>query len=451
MKENNQVSWKERISYGLSDTASNLVYSMVSTYLLFFYTNIYGIDAAAAGTLFLVVRAIDAFSNPFIGILIDKTNTRWGRCRPYFLWFALPLGILATISFLTPDFSPSGKIIYASITYLLLSLVYALINIPISAILPSLTSNPRERVDVNSVRMVLSQIGAGIVTIGTMPLVKMLGHGNQQQGFLLTMLIFSIIGIVLFLITFFNVRERNQPSQAESVPFREGIKSLKGNYPWLIMFVVMIVFFLAYTVSNQMRVYFLTYNFNREDLIPRVMAVSFVCTILAMFTVSFIARGIGNRYTMILGYVVGIIGYLIIYVSIPSLSLSLMYVGTFVSGLGIGYSLGLKFAMIADTVDYGEWLSGKRANGLIYSTIVFATQLGTGIGGFAGGWLLSLGHYVPKAAQQPLSALKAIEDSYIWVPVIASVIVIILLCFYGLDKKMDTVHGDLKAKRISEA
>lgn len=217
----NQVSWKERISYGLGDTASNLVFQMITMYLMFFYTDVYGLNVAAVGTLFLVARIIDAFDSPIFGVLIDRTNTRWGKSRPYFLWLALPFAIVAVLTFMTPDIGDTGKIVYAYITYIALGILYAGINLPLTSLLPSMTSNSQERTAVNSVRMIFGQLGGLIVSIGTLPLVAAFGQGDQQQGFLWTMVLFASVAVVLFFITFANTRERVQTANgSQVVPFK---------------------------------------------------------------------------------------------------------------------------------------------------------------------------------------------------------------------------------------
>lgn len=183
MKEPNQVSFKEKVSYGLGDTASNLIFTVITTYLMFFYTDVYGLNVAAVGTLFLVARMIDALDGPIFGVLIDRTSTKWGKSRPYFLWLSVPFGIVAILTFMTPDLSPTGKLIYAYATYITLGILYAGVNIPLSSMLPSLTSNSQERTVVNTYRMVGGQAGAFIVNAAVLPLVAFLAVGTNSKAF----------------------------------------------------------------------------------------------------------------------------------------------------------------------------------------------------------------------------------------------------------------------------
>jgi len=254
----NQVSWKERISYGLGDTASNIVFQMITMYLMFFYTDVYGLNVAAVGTLFLVARIIDAFDSPIIGVMIDRTHTRWGKSRPYFLWLAIPFAVVAIMTFATPDFSNTGKLIYAYATYIILGILYAAINLPLTSLLTSMTSNSQERTIVNSVRMIFGQLGGLIVSVAALPLVAVFGNGNQQDGFLWTMVLFASVAVVFFFMTFANTRERVQlVGGKQTVPFKESIKALKGNYPWWLLLAINVFFWIAFTSKGQSTVFFL--------------------------------------------------------------------------------------------------------------------------------------------------------------------------------------------------
>lgn len=441
-----QTTWKERISYGFSDTASNLVYSMITTYLMFFYTDVFGLSVASVGTLFLVARILDAIDGPIFGILIDRTSTKWGKVRPYFLWFALPFGILAILAFTTPNFSDSGKLIYAYITYILLGICYSAINIPITAILPSLTSDPKERNILVSTRMVLATVGSTIVSIGTLPLVQVFGNGNQQKGFMLTMTLFAVIGIILFLVTFFNVREKvGNTGSDQVVPFKLALKTLKGNTPWFILFFVSFFTFISSIMKSSTTVYYLTYNLNRPDLIGIILALASL-NIIAYFLMPLVANKMGKRNVMIYGLILTIIGQFILYFAASTLSVSILIIGTIIGSIGGGFAMGVSFAMNADTVDYGEWKSGIRAQGFLSATPAIGVKAGMGIGGALSAWILTVGKYVPNQEQIP-SALRAIEINFIWAPTILSFISILLLLFYKLDKQEKQMISELNERR----
>ncbi|WP_117149054.1 MULTISPECIES: MFS transporter [Paraliobacillus] len=426
-----QVSWKERISYGLADTASNLIFVMVSTYLLYFYTDVVGVGAGIVGTLFLIVRFLDAGTDLIAGYTIDRTNTKWGKFRPYFLWLAVPFAVMGVVTFLAPDLSGSGKIVYAYATYIILGLIYTFINIPLSAMLPSMTNNPLERHEVTSIRMIFGQAGGFIVSVATLPLVALLGGGDESKGFALTMALFGVIAIPMFINAFKNTREREYYKAQKDVPFKEGIKAF--NIPWLIIFITKMAFFFVFIIRNQSTIYFVKYNFGNESIIPIVMGLNYL-TVVSLLLIPWFTKRLGGKKTMQTGIIFSIVGSLVIFLSIFATSVPLLLIGVGIGGLGLGLVPSLLFSMIADTIDYGEWKSGVRANGLLYSGSTFAAKFGMGIGGAAGAWMLALGNYDPSLAQQSASALNAIEFAFIWFPVISFSLVLILLQFYKLDK-----------------
>ncbi|WP_211748672.1 MFS transporter [Paenibacillus sp. Marseille-Q4541] len=440
-----QVSWKERISYGLGDTASNLIFQTVTLYLMFYYTDVYGLNVAAVGTLFLLARIIDAFDGPIFGILIDRTTSKYGKSRPWFLWLSIPFAAIAILAFLSPDFGDTGKLAYAYITYILLNVLYAGINLPLTSILPSMSSDSQERTVVSSVRMILAQVGAIFVSIATLPLVDALGKGNQKQGFLLTMIIYSIVAVVFFLITFKNVRERVQVDGNRPVPFKEGVKAIKGNTPWWILLVTGLFVFISATAKGPATLYYFKYNLGREDLIPLVNGLQIIM-LLAIILVPFFSKKLGKRNAVFTGMIIGTVGQGIIYLGAQMTSVPVALTGIVISNFGGGFAFGLLFAMIADTIDYGEWKSGVRAPGLLSAASSFGAKFGMGLGGAIAAWVLALGKYVPNQAQEP-SALLAIEFNFVWLPLISNVIVILLFIFYKLDKDEPQMISDLNTRR----
>lgn len=442
---NKQVSWKERISYGLGDTASNLIFQTVTLYLMFYYTDVYGLNVAAVGTLFLLARIIDAFDGPIFGVLIDRTTSKYGKSRPWFLWLSIPFAAIAILAFMSPDFGDTGKLAYAYITYILLNVLYAGINLPLTSILPSMSSDSQERTVVSSVRMILAQVGAIFVSIATLPLVDALGKGDQKRGFMLTMMIYAGVAVVFFLITFKNVRERVQIDGNRPVPFKEGIKAIKGNTPWWILLATGLFVFIGVTAKGPATIYYFKYNLGREDLIPLVNGLN-VLMLLAIVLVPFFSKKLGKRNAVFTGMFIGIVGQVIIYLGAQMMSVPVALTGVIISNFGGGFAFGLLFAMIADTIDYGEWKSGVRAPGLLSAASSFGAKFGMGLGGAIAAWVLALGKYAPNQAQAP-SALLAIEFNFVWLPLIANVIVILLFLFYKLDKDESQMISDLKARR----
>ncbi|KKI93443.1 sodium:solute symporter [Bacillus sp. SA1-12] len=441
----NQVGWKERISYGLSDTACNLVFQVIGTYLMFFYTDVFGLSIAAVGTLFLVARVIDALDAPLFGVLIDRTNTRWGKSRPYFLWLAVPFGVMATLTFFTPDLSYQGKLIYAYITYISVGIIYSGINIPVTSILPSLSSNPQERTVLGTVRSIGGQMGAIIVTVATLPIVSVLGGGDDQKGFFWTMLIFSAFGVVMLLITFKNTKERVILPGKKVTPFKEGIKAIRGNLPWFIMIFLNFIYWMGQTIKNQTTVYYFANNIGNAKLVPIMMSFNFITLFSLVLTPTFSKR-IGKRNTMILGLVIGVIGQILISIGGTMENIPLIMAGTIIGTFGTGFILGLISVMLADSVDYGEWKNKVRAAGLLTSASSFGAKFGMGIGGALTAAILSAGGYIANQKQTD-SALQAIEFNFIWLPIICSGLAIIALLFHKFDKQEKQIIKDLDERR----
>lgn len=442
----NQMPWKERISYGLGDTASNLIFQMTTLYLMYFYTDVFGLNPAAVAMLFLVARVIDAIVEPFIGVMIDRTQTKWGKCRPYFLWLAVPFSITAVLMFMTPDLGDTGKLVYAYISYTALGIMYSGINLPLSAILPSLTSDSNERTVVNTVRMVFAVIGSVVVSAGTMPLVQAFGKGNEAKGFLTTVVLFSVVALLLFLNMFANTKERVKAINEKPIPMREGVKAIKGNTPWLIMLLLSLFLWITTSIQGQTSIYYMTYYMKRPELIPIVNSMQLLM-IVAMVFAPLAVKRIGKRNTVICGSIVSIIGYTVAIIGGNALSVPMLLSGLLISGLGMGAGAGLIFAMMADTVDYGEWRSGVRAQGLLYSAASFGVKVGMGLGGALGGVILSLGGYVANNTAQTDSALTAISFNYLVAPIIGQIIMIILMLCYRLDKIQPVMMRELEERR----
>lgn len=449
MQMPNLVPWKERISYAVSDFACNLAFQMVGTYLMYFYTDVFGITAAAVGTLFLVARIVDAVDGPFWGIMIDHTHTRWGKSRPYFLWFAIPFAVFCVLCFTTPDISMSGKIVWAYITYIGVDILYSAVNIPITSILPSLTNNPNERVTLSTIRQFFGTAGATIVTVAALPMVKAFGQGNEQKGFFWSVLLLATIAAILLLITFANTKERIQTkSSKKSIPVKESLKALKKNWPWAIVIFINFVYWLGMQTKSQVTVYFFKYNMHNAGLASFILGLQIVA-LLAVVITPMTAKKIGKRNTMLLGMALAIVGQLILSVGAHALSVPIIVVATIVGYLGTGFVSGLIAVMLADSVDYGEWKNGVRAEGIVTSFSSFSAKLGMGIGGAITGAILSMGGYVANASQSA-GALKAIEANYIWVPIIGFGLSAIALIFYKVDNVETKMQNDLELKHSKE-
>jgi GPH family glycoside/pentoside/hexuronide:cation symporter len=447
----NMVPWKERFSYSLSDFACNLSFQMVGTYLMIFYTDTFGISAAAVGTLFFVARIIDAIDGPFWGIMIDHTHTRWGKSRPYWLWFTIPFAIFCVLVFTTPNLGITGKIIWAYITYIGVDVLYSAVNIPITSILPSLTTSSQERVTLSTIRQFMGTAGATIITGITLTMVAFFGNGSttSSRGWFIWALIVAIIVVFLFWIVFKNTKERVQTkSSKQSLPIKESLRALKRNWPWAIVIFINFVYWMGMQTRSQVTVYFFKYNMHNAGLASFILSLQAVALIAVVLT-PLTSRAIGKRNTMLLGMILAIVEQLLLNVGAHNMSVSIIVIATIIGYLGTGYVSGLIAVMLADAVDYGEWISGVRAEGIVTSFSSFSAKLGMGIGGVITGWILSTTGYVANQAQSA-TALRGIETNYIWVPIIGFALSAISLLFYRVDGLEDKMQSDLSIKHAKE-
>ena len=450
----NMVPWNERIAYSFSDFACNLSFQMVGTYLMIFYTDTFGLSAAAVGTLFLAARIVDAFDGPFWGIMIDHTHTKWGKSRPYWLWFSIPFAVFCVLVFTTPNMSLTGKLVWAYVTYIGVDVLYSAVNIPITSILPSLTSNPQERVTLSTIRQFMGTAGATLITGITLTMVAFFGHGSttSARGWFIWALIVAVIVVVIFGFVFKYTTERVQTkSSRKSIPIKESLKSLKRNWPWAIIIFINFIYWMGMQTRSQVTVYFFKYNMHDATLASLVLSLQLVALVAVVLT-PWTASRIGKRNTMLGGMILAVIGQLLLSLGANNLSVPMIIFATIIGYLGTGYVSGLIAVMLADAVDYGEWINGVRAEGIVTSFSSFSAKLGMGIGGVITGWILTGTGYVANKTQTA-GALHGIELNYIWVPLLGFALSGIALMFYhvdGIEKKMQSDLAEKHARENAE-
>jgi len=391
-----KLSFKEKVGYGLGDFAANIVFQTVMIFLMYYYTDIFGIPAAAVGTLFLLSRIWDAINDPMMGALADRTKSKHGRFRPWIKWTAFPFGILAVLMFTTPDFSLNGKIIYAYVTYILMMMVYTANNIPYGALSGVMTSNSVERTSLNSYRFVLGQSAALMVQALTLPLIAFFGAGDKALGYQLTMALFAVIAIGMFYVTFYSTKERIEPVQTEATPLKEDLKDLMHNRPWVILFVMGLVTFIFLSLRIAVGLYYFQYYVGDEGLFSMFAVLGTIGLIIGIPLSKPLTKKFGKRNTYIASNVLSGLAVLALFFPSPDqyyIAYGLSALVGFLNGPGVP----ILWAMYADTADYAEWKFGRRATGIVFSAATFGQKFGWGIGGAITGWLLALFNYVPNA------------------------------------------------------
>lgn len=452
--------WKQRIFYGMTDMAGNLIWQMVGLYLLFYYTTVLGISAAFVGTLFLLVRFVDAFDGMFFGFLIDHTHSKYGKARPYFLWFGIPLGILAFLLFFNPSFGGNKVIqmIWISVIYTVFSLIYSGSNTPITAILPSLTDDADERANLASARMVLTNTGTAVIGAVTLPMVSFFGGKNQQTGFAIWGAIVGLVIAACFFLAFLNLRERDISEDAgeEEIQGHLSVKdSFKGafkNRPWVILTLSFICIQTFWVVRMASGVFYINYVYKS----PAIVGLFLGMTIFAVpgnLLAPILSKKFKNRDVMDVSLVVFVIGEVLMPIGQKSQNLPLLFIGNGIAMIAMGSVFTIAFVMIADTVEYARTHLHIEEPGFLSSVPVVGAKIGMGIGGALSGWILTWGGFQSTAKTQAAKAQLAININFVWLPILLAVLIIGILVFYNLNEKKEMAEAEAKKNhtKVAEA
>ncbi|CAM4249852.1 MFS transporter [Weissella hellenica] len=440
-----KLSMTNILAYASTDTAGNLLYCTLTSFILYFYTDVFGISVGAAGTILLIARVIDSLDAPIWGLIIDHTHSKYGQSRPWFLWLAAPFGIFLTLSFLSPELSTTQKGIYALVTYLVTGIIYTGISTPITSILPNLSSDSNERVKLNSYRMVGGNIGYFVTASFTLPLVAFFGGGNDQKGFAITAAIYSVIGILMFVFAFAKTQEVNSgPVETQSIPIKDSFKSMMGNWPWIIVVSANVMYWLGNTVRTSTVIYYAQYNLGHQNyasLLNGLVLFQVVGNILIPFMVRKFSKG----QTLIIGFTIATIGQILM--GFVGDSFTLIAAAWIFTSIGTGIAVSMPFAMLSDTVDYGEWKTGIRSAGFLTAIgSAFCIKMGSGLGGFLPSKIMAASGYVAHH-QQTASALAGIKFSFIWLPAICFMIgAVIMLMYPKFERREEKIKQDLLSR-----
>lgn len=430
-----RLSVKEKVGYALGDTAANFIFQTMVMFQLAFYTDTFGITAAAAGTLLVVVRVWDAVFDPMMGVLADRTKTRWGKFRPWVLWTAVPFGIMGFLTFVTPDFDASGKLVYAYVTYIVLMMVYSANNLPYSALSGVMTGDLGERTSLSSYRFVFAMIAQLIIQGLALPMVYYFGAGSSAKGYQYTMGIFSALAVLLFLVTFATTKERIHPDPAQKATVRQHFGDLGKNKPFIVMFFVTLILFITLSMRGSVVLYYFKYYVGDDSLFSSFNVLATLATIVGIFFSKRLSMKYGKRNVFI-GGLFGTALFAAVFIVLPANAVVLMFVSEILRQFVYGFTIPLLWAMMADVADFSEWKNRRRATGIVFSAIVFALKAGLGFGGAITGYVLSLYGYVPNVAQTD-SALSGIVMTMSIFPAVTFALCAVCLFFYGIDKQAE--------------
>jgi Na+/melibiose symporter-like transporter len=473
-----KLSILEKVGYSLGDLAANLVFQTLITYLAYFYTDIYKLKPEHASVLMLAVGLVAAFGfNPIIGALADRTNTRWGKFRPWVLWTAVPLGVVALLAFSTPDFSYKGKVIYAVVTYTFLLLFYAANNLPYSALSGVITGDMKQRNSLSSYRFVAVMFAQFFVQVFMLAIIEKAGNGDKSVGIEKVMTWLAVIGTIMLVITFLTTKERIVPAPEQKSSLKEDLSDLTKNKPWIIMLLLTTLVFITLAMKGGAYVYYFKNYVDKESITNFVQPITaFLSKIgLNFFGEDPVSAGFGlfnagGIIFMIVGItlskrfadkygkrdVFGIMLFvstlfILAFYFFPPTSVTSMFASQILHGFSYGLTIPLLWAMIADVADYSEWKNKHRATAIIFSAMMVGLKVGLSVGNALLTFILGLYHYVPdKETAQAASAITGTKMLVSVFPSIPFLIAVALLFFYEINKKMEVqIENDLKERRGS--
>lgn len=455
-----RLSLKEKIGYGAGDAASNLYWQTFVVFLPIFYTDVFGLPAAAMGTMFLVARIWDAVNDPIMGMIADRTTSRWGKFRPYIAGLAIPFAVAGVLAFTTPEYEASGKLLYAYITYIVLMMLYTAVNVPYSALMGVITPSSQERTVVSSFRFVSAFIGQTVVGAATLSLVLYLGKGNEQAGWQMTMGAYGLLAVILFMVTFITTRERVLPPKEQKSDLKQDLKELISNRPWILIaaatifqliFIVMRgsstpYYFRYYVLDQQLVLFGNTFNLSYEIFTSSFVTVGTIATLIGAILTKWFVAAIDKK-NIYSGFLIASALFSCLFYFLRPDNVLLMYLFNLLLSFFFGSVSVLQWAIYTDTADYGEWKFGRRATGLVMAASLFALKLGLTFGGAFVGWILDAFGFVPLTVQT--------GDTIIGIRLLMSLIPagfgltggLIMILYPLSNDKMVSIEKDLTARR----
>jgi sugar (Glycoside-Pentoside-Hexuronide) transporter len=488
MKTKSQkVSFGEKVGYSLGDGSANLVFQMMMMFQLFFYTDVFGIKASIAGSILLFARVFDAFVDPLVGIISDRTNTKWGKYRPWVLWTALPFSVFFVLAFLTPDLSERGKILYAGVTYTMLMAIYSFNNTPYSSLGGVMTSDIKERTSVSSIRFVTATIATFVVQGLTLPLVNKFGQGDSQKGWFVTISLFATVAAVLMIVTFFTTKERIKPPVNQQTSVKQDFKDIINSLPWKSMFALTLFLFTTLAMWGSSMSYYFNYFVDKDALFGFLGSVGLVGgdnssgimhTMLdafglivydntQVFAVGFSLFNMTGQLVTLIGvillsqYLSNIFGkrnvFLVcltitaiftgLFFIVPADNIGAIFTLNIFKSLAYAPTIPLLWAMMGDVADHSEWVNHRRATGFIFAGIVFSLKAGLGVGGFICGAIIESFGFVANTVQSA-DSIYGIKLTSSIIPAVTFFVGVIALLFYPISKKMnEKVQSELSERR----
>lgn len=428
-QKKSEIRFWERFSYGCGDLGCNIIYSAMSSFLLFYYTDYVHVSAGVIGTIMLLSRVFDGITDLIMGIIVDRTKSRFGKCRPWILRMAISFALAGILLFTVPSgLGNTAKLAYIFITYnLVSSVIYTAINVPYATLNSLITQDQYERSVLSIFRMILATTGTLIITNLTLPLVEF--FGNNLSAWTKTFAVFGILAVIVFMITFTGTKERVVPAKdtkQEKVPFVKGIRLLFQNKYWMMITITLVFIFINYSLNGGAAVYYAKNILHNSDMVGTMNLVANLVQIGVMFFTAFIIKKIGKRNMLIVGAVIYGLGFAMF--GFVGTNMTGIIIACVLKGVGNAGISSCMFAIVSDTIEYGEWKTGYRTEGLINSASSFGFKVGNGLGSAILGWVIGAA-----------GAGTGSEITFIWIPAILCIGQVVVMWFYKLDKEYDGI------------
>lgn len=477
-----KISVLEKVGFSLGDAAANFIFQTIMLLQLSFYTNTFGISAGVIAVLFLVGRLVGAVADPVVGAIADRTQTRWGKYRPWILWTAVPFGIFGFLAFYTPNIEQTGKIIYAFVTYILLMLVYSANNIPYSALGGVITGDQKQRNNLFSVRFIFVTLAIIAIQGFAVPMVSHFGQGDSQKGYMITMGIFSALAMIFFFMTFSWTKERIKPNPEQKQSLKQDIRDLLRNKTWVVMFSVFVMMFIFNAIRNGMLLFYFQYYLDAPSMTSFMNSINHslggflgviglaganadaagsvfgitnisgqLAAIVGIMISNVMVAKFGKRNVFIFGLILATV-FVALFYAIPPQSIAVVLLLQILFNFSWGITMPVPWAMMADVADYSEWKFNRRSTAIVFAGVVIGLKVGLAIGGSISSLLLKWYGYVAPASnvarvdQSPF-AVEGIRLSTSIYPAIALIATIVLLFFYVINKNTEIKMQDELAER----
>ena len=442
-----KLSFREKFGYSLGDLAANFVFQALLALQLDFYTHTFGLTAAQAGTMTLVIGLGVAFLNPVMGVIADRTQTKWGKFRPWLLWTSLPFGVICVLTFTTPNISPGAKVVYAWTTYILLRVIYTMNNVPYASLNAVMTSDPDERNSISTYRQIAANSAGFIVASLAIPMVRFFGHGDDARGYQYTMGLLSALSVIFFIVAFFSTKERIQPDPQQKTSLSQDLADLFKNRPWIVLFLATLFYFAAIVIRGNVMLPYFRFIPGNVDLYSWFNGFGLAALLAGVACSTAVTKRMGKRFLFIASMTLAGLFSAALFIIPPHATVTIIAFEV-LRQFSFGLSGPLIWSMMGDVADYGEWKTGRRASGTVTAAVVFALWAGLALGGAVAGWILDLYGFVSKADMQSAHAQSGILLTASVYAGLAFLAAAVCMFFYPISRELNQkIANELTERR----